>query len=127
MNTQQEMPWLAEVPDPQPLPESIIERIESEAQAVALCWSRRSVPYTQQEAADKLRINRGVFTLILNGTRAVPPGKRILFQRLCGNWAITQYEMHEAGMNSHPKRRASDFGGRRGQFMERRNQERRSA
>lgn len=127
MTTQREMPWLAEVPDPQPLPEDIVRRIENEAQAVALCWSRRRTPYTQQDAADKLQINRGVFTLILNGTRAVPPGKRVLFQRLCGNWALTQYEMQEAKIYTNPKRRASDVGGRRGQFIERRDNDRRQS
>lgn len=116
-----ELPLLGVMDRPVFLPEEEVERINSEKEAIATCWAYRRTKYTQKAAAAMLEINQGVFSQALNGERNLPPGTRIAFQWLCGNWALTQYEMKEAQaamrINQCPKRRASDWGGRRGEPM----------
>lgn len=109
-----ELSLLAEMRPPTLLSESEILRIKDEAEAVSYCWSMRRRKVTQKQAASDLGINQGVFSQVLNGKRSMPPNKRILFQWYCGNWALTQWESCQAQIPFNmPKRRASDFGGRR--------------
>ena len=99
------------------LSDTEISRIKSEAEAIATCWAYRRVKYTQKKAAELLDINAGVFSQVLNGQRGMPPGKRVPFQQLCGNWALTQYELTHVEDVEHiytgPERRTCMQGGRR--------------
>lgn len=89
---QREMPFFAVVGEPEMLAEMLISRLSSEHQALALCWHKRRVKFSQADAAAKLGIPKSHMTNILAGKKYLPYDKRIEFQALCGNWAIRQYE-----------------------------------
>lgn len=98
------------------LPTDVISACETETDALQMCWAyRRIKSMTQRTAADLLEIDRGVFSRMLTGQVNIPPNKRIMFQSLCGNRALFQFEAMVLGRVAQTTgRRASDMGGRRG-------------
>ena len=69
-----------------------INLCNSEADAVSLCWNKRTIKYGVREAARLLDISVSHLSNIINGKKYLPHDFRIKFQILCGNWAIRQYE-----------------------------------
>lgn len=89
---------LQEVGEPAFLPESIVARIETEADAVAWCWAMRRVKgMTMTEAARHLGMPKSHFSNIIAGKKYPPYGARVAMQRLCGNWLIRQWEDRHCG------------------------------
>lgn len=89
---------LAEVGEPAWLPESIVSRFETEADAFAWCWSLRRVKaMTLTEAARHLGTSKSHLSLTIAGKKYPRWDMRIAFQRLCGNWALRQYEDRKCG------------------------------
>jgi hypothetical protein len=89
---------LQEIGDVRFLPESIVSRLGSEAEAVAWCWAQRRIKgMGVTEAARYLGMPKSHLSNILNGKKYLPFGKRIELQRLCGNWLIRQWEDRQCG------------------------------
>lgn len=89
---------LQEVGEPAFLPESVISRLENEADAVSWCWALRRVKgMGVTEAARYLGMPKSHLSNILAGKKYPPFGVRIELQRLCGNWAIRQWEDRKCG------------------------------
>ena len=89
---------LAEVGEPGWMPDSVIARIGSEAEAFAWCWAlRRIKAMTLTEAARHLGIPKSHLSQCLAGKKYPRWDMRVAFQRLCGNWVIRQYEDRECG------------------------------
>ena len=89
---------LAEIGEPVFLSESVLSHIHTEGDAISWCWAlRRCKPLTVSEAARILGIPKSHFSNIINGKKYLPHGMRIALQRLCGNWAIRQWEDRECG------------------------------
>lgn len=89
---------MQEVGHPVFLPESILARIDSEADAVAWCWAMRRIKaMTMTEAARHLGVPKSHLSNILSGKKYPSWGMRIALQRLCGNWVIRQWEDRECG------------------------------
>ena len=97
---QREIPILSHLPPGDWLPEMLIDRCKSEADAVALCWHRRRSKYSLNEAARLLDIPASHMSNILSGKKYLPNGFRGAFQRLCGNWAIRQWEDKTEGFQT---------------------------
>ncbi|KPF66095.1 hypothetical protein IP84_16915 [beta proteobacterium AAP99] len=90
---------LAEIGDPAFVPETVMARIETEADAWAWCWALRRIKgMTATEAARHLGMPKSHFSNILSGKKYPSWGSRIAFQRLCGNWCIRQWEDRQLGL-----------------------------
>lgn len=89
---------LQQVGDPKFLPESLVSRIQTEAEAVAWCWAHRRIKaMTVTEAARLLGMPKSHMSNILAGKKYLPWGVRVELQRLCGNWLIRQWEDRHCG------------------------------
>lgn len=98
MNNQREIPILADTKPPEMLSALLVDRCRSEGDAVLLCWSKRRVKYSLHEAARLMSLPVSHLSNILSGKKYLPNGFRGAFQRLCGNWAIRQYEDKTEGL-----------------------------
>ncbi len=84
---------LGAMPDPEWLSDVWISRCRSEKDAVLLCWAKRTRKgLTSRQAAEELGLQSSHMSNILSGSKYLPHDFRIRFQRMCGNWAIRQYE-----------------------------------
>ena len=92
-----ELPLLAEIRGPEWLADYLIARCKNEADATALCWHMRRVKYGMNEAARLLGVPCSHLSNIVSGKKYMPNDGRMAFQRLCGNWAIRQYEDMQEG------------------------------
>lgn len=89
---------LAQVGPPKFLPESLVARIKTEAEAVAWCWAHRRIKaMTVTEAARHLRMPKSHLSNILSGKKYLPWGKRVELQLICGNWLVRQWEDRHCG------------------------------
>lgn len=89
---------LQEIGEPAFLPEYVVSRMKDEADAVSYCWAQRRIKgMGVTEAARYLGVPKSHLSNILNGKKYLPWGKRLELQRLCGNWAIRQWEDRQAG------------------------------
>jgi hypothetical protein len=89
---------LQEVGEPTFLPEYVVSRIQTEADAVAYCWAHRRIKALGvTEAARYLGMPKSHLSNILSGKKYLPWGKRVELQRLCGNWLIRQWEDRHCG------------------------------
>lgn len=81
------------MPEPEWLSDVWISRCRSEKDAVLLCWAKRARKgLTCRQAAEELGLQASHMSNILSGSKYLPHDFRIRFQRMCGNWAIRQYE-----------------------------------
>ncbi len=84
---------LGVMPEPEWLSDVWISRCRSEKDAVLLCWAKRTRKgLTARQAAEELGLQPSHMSNILGGSKYLPHDFRIRFQRMCGNWAIRQYE-----------------------------------
>jgi transcriptional regulator with XRE-family HTH domain len=92
---------LQEIGEPEFLPDSVVRRIETEADAVAWCWAMRRIKgLTMTEAARYLGVPKSHMSNILAGKKYPCWGFRIDLQRLCGNWLIRQWEDRHMGFRT---------------------------
>lgn len=92
---------LQEIGEPGWLPEYVIARFADEADAFAWCWAHRRIKaMTVTEAARHLGMPKSHLSAVLNGTKYPRWDMRINFQRLCGNWALRQYEDRRCGFHT---------------------------
>ena len=97
---QREMPLLGEIAAPVFVSAMLIDRLRCEADAVALCWAKRRVKYSLTHAAALMDMPKSHLSQILSGKKYLPNGFRGRFQRLCGNWAIRQWEDMTEGLTT---------------------------
>lgn len=97
---QREMPFFQSLPEPKWLPAYLIDKLTCETDAVLLCWNMRRSKYTIAEAARHLDIPASHLSSIISGKKYLPNGFRPLFQVLCGNWAIRQFEDKDCGFHT---------------------------
>lgn len=84
--------------EPIDLPMAAIERCASKEDAVLECWNhRRDRNLTHDRAAAAMGVSRPTFTRLLGGQAAFRGTQESVFQRLCGNRAIVQYQAWELG------------------------------
>jgi hypothetical protein len=89
---------LQEVGEPAFLSDAVIARIRDEADAVSYCWAHRRVKgMGVTEAARYLGMPKSHLSNVLSGKKYLPWNRRLELQRLCGNWAIRQWEDRAAG------------------------------
>jgi transcriptional regulator with XRE-family HTH domain len=89
---------LQEIGEPEFLSESVVARLQDEADAVAWCWALRRIKgMGVTEGARYLGMPKSHLSNILNGKKYLPFGKRVELQRLCGNWLIRQFEDRQCG------------------------------
>lgn len=89
---------LGVVPDGEWVSDVLVSRCRTEGDAVVLCWAKRTrKAMTLRQAAEELSIQPSHMSNILSGKKYLPHDFRINFQRLCGNWAIRQYEDRACG------------------------------
>jgi len=97
---QREIPILTETAAMQWIDPLWIGRCRCEGDAVLLCWNKRKVKYSLSHAAALLEIPKSHLSNILSGKKYLPNGFRGKFQRLCGNWAIRQWEDAAEGLQT---------------------------
>lgn len=95
---QREIPALSLLSEPRWLDDFLVNRLRNEKDAVALCWaSRTRKQLTIRGAAEELGLPASHLSNIVSGKKYLPHDFRIKFQKLCGNWAIRQYEDRACG------------------------------
>lgn len=99
-HSQREIPLMGVVAAPEWLNPMWIDRCRDEADAVALCWAKRRVKYSLTHAAALMDMPKSHLSQILSGKKYLPNGFRGRFQRLCGNWAIRQWEDKAEGFST---------------------------
>lgn len=91
-----ELSLMAEIKGPGDLPEYLVARCGTETDAVMLCWHMRRVKYGVREAARLLDMPASHLSNVISGKKYLPHNS-VAFQRLCGNWAIRQWQDKQAG------------------------------
>jgi hypothetical protein len=97
---QREIPILADTKPPEWVSAVLVDRCHSEGDAILLCWNKRRVKYSLNEAARLMGLPVSHLSNILSGKKYLPNGFRGVFQRLCGNWSIRQYEDKTEGFKT---------------------------
>jgi hypothetical protein len=101
-HSQRQIPALGFMSDPEWIPDMLVSRLRSEKDAVVLCWAKRTRKHlTLRRAAEELGIQPSHLSNIVSGKKYLPHDFRIKFQKLCGNWAIRQYEDRACGFLTH--------------------------
>jgi hypothetical protein len=101
-HSQRQIPALVLMSDPEWLPDMLVGRLRNERDAVVLCWAKRTRRHlTLRRAAEELGMSASHLSNILSGKKYLPHDFRIKFQKLCGNWAIRQYEDMACGFLTH--------------------------
>jgi hypothetical protein len=101
-HSQRQIPALVLMSDPEWLPDMLVGRLRNERDAVVLCWAKRTRRHlTLRRAAEELGMPASHLSNILSGKKYLPHDFRIKFQKLCGNWAIRQYEDRACGFLTH--------------------------
>jgi hypothetical protein len=101
-HSQRQIPALVLMSDPEWLPDMLVGRLRNERDAVVLCWAKRTRRHlTLRRAAEELGMSASHLSNILSGKKYLPHDFRIKFQKLCGNWAIRQYEDRACGFLTH--------------------------
>jgi hypothetical protein len=92
---------LGALPDTEWVEPLLIARLRSEKDAVSLCWAKRTRKgLTLRQASEEIGIPASHLSNILSGQKYLPHDFRIKFQKLCGNWAIRQYEDRACGFTT---------------------------
>lgn len=95
---QRQIPALGLLSEPQWLDEFLVKRLRSEKDAVVLCWAKRTRKQLSiRGAAEELGLPASHLSNIVSGKKYLPHDFRIKFQKLCGNWALRQYEDRACG------------------------------
>lgn len=93
-----QIPALSLLSEPEWLDEFLVQRLRNEKDAVVLCWAKRTRKnLTIRGAAEELGLSASHLSNIVSGKKYLPHDFRIRFQKLCGNWAIRQYEDRACG------------------------------
>ena len=97
-HSQRQIPALILMSEPEWLSDMLVNRLRREHDAVVLCWAKRTRRHlTLRGAAEELGLQPSHLSNILSGKKYLPHDFRIKFQKLCGNWAIRQYEDRACG------------------------------
>lgn len=97
-HSQRQIPAFSLLSEPEWLSDMLIARLRSEKDAVVLCWAKRVRRHlTLRRAAEELSLQPSHLSNIVSGKKYLPHDFRIKFQKLCGNWAIRQYEDRACG------------------------------
>ena len=101
-HSQRVIPAFSLVSDPVWIEDFLVARLRNEKDAVVLCWAKRTRKHLSvRGAAEELGLPASHLSNILSGKKYLPHDFRIKFQKLCGNWAIRQYEDRICGFLTH--------------------------
>jgi len=105
---QRQIPLLAEARKPELVDPALIQKLDSEEEAILLCVHLSRLSY--EAICSRLGIDKGHWSRILQGRAHFPTRKRLALMQLCGNLAPIQYEALRAGLtiyeNPAAKRKA---------------------
>lgn len=111
---QRQMPLPGEARKPELVPVELLQCCRHRLDAIRLCMQLSSL--THAYIAERLTIDPGHLSRVLSGQAHFPDTKSVQLMELCGNLAPVQWEMMAMGISGDaplPKRRNTDFGGRR--------------
>lgn len=113
-----QMGIVGEARRPTLVPQALIENCRHRLDAIVLCIQLSR--FSHERIAEELGIDKGHLSRMLQGKAYFPDTKSVRLMEFCGNMAPLQFEMYAMGMvtTEVPKRRHSDFGGRRGEWRE---------
>lgn len=92
---QREMPFLSEVKQPVLVADALLQHCKHRLDAIRLCVQLSSL--ANETIAEKLGIDKGHFSRIMQGKAHFPDSKSIELMMLCGNYAPMQYEAMACG------------------------------
>ena len=98
---QREMPILGEPRKPDLAPLELVGKCKNGMDAIRLCIQLSGLAY--ETICDRLGIDKGHWTRILQGRAHFPTAKRVDLMRLCGNFAPLQFEASECGFELQEK------------------------
>jgi len=105
---QRQIPLLAEVRKPELVDPALIEKLDGEDEAILLCVHLSR--FSHEAICQRLGIDKGHWSRILQGRAHFPTRKRLALMQLCGNLAPIQYEALKSGLtiyeNPAAKRKA---------------------
>lgn len=112
---QREMPVMGETRKMAWVSDDLMAQCRHRLDAIRLCIQLSGLSH--EFIGSQLNIDKGHLSRIMQGKAHFPDSKSTALMELCGNYAPMQYEMRHFHINAHPKRRSTDWGGRRGQEM----------
>jgi hypothetical protein len=93
---QRQLPgMLGAVRKPAKVDDALLRTCASELDAIHLCVHLAKLPH--YAIAERLGIDKGHWTRMMQGQAHFPTNKITALQRLCGNWAVLQWQNREAG------------------------------
>lgn len=101
---QRQIPLLAEARTPELVDPALIERLDSEDEAILLCVHLSRLSH--EAVCSRLGIDKGHWSRILQGRAHFPTRKRLSLMQLCGNLAPIQYEALRSGLSLYESPRA---------------------
>lgn len=94
---QRMLPILNTLPDVANAPDELVGHCKSGHEAVQLCVQLSH--FSHEAICERLGIDKGHWSRIMQGRAHFPTDKRVALMRLCGNRAPLQYEAHELGLD----------------------------
>ena len=105
---QRQIPLLAEARKPELVDPALISKLDGEDEAILLCVHLSRLSH--EAICQRLGIDKGHWSRILQGRAHFPTRKRLSLMQLCGNLAPIQYEALKSGLtvyeNPAAKRKA---------------------
>lgn len=95
IDMQREMPFFADLPDPEFLPDHLIETCNSFGDALSLCIQYSRLSY--EAISNRSGINPPTISKMLKGSAGIKRKQLETIQRICGNYAIAQFFARDAG------------------------------
>lgn len=93
---QRQLPgMLGAVRKPAKVDPALLRTCSCELDAIHLCVHLAKLPH--YAIAERLGIDKGHWTRMMQGQAHFPTNKITALQRLCGNWAVLQYQNQVAG------------------------------
>ena len=93
---QREMPFLGIARRPELVDWALVAKCADEIEALQLCVQRSRYKY--EVLAEKLGIDKGHFTRIMQGSANLPARKRTQLMSICGNLAPVQFDCLRFGL-----------------------------
>ncbi len=104
------MPGLAPAPrkhldeGPRKVEDALLRTCSTTLDAIHLCIHLSKLPH--YVIAEKLGVDRGHWTRMMQSQAHFPTNKITDLQRLCGNWAVLQFQNMEAGFEMYEDAKA---------------------
>lgn len=99
MTAQMRMPMMAVAAKPKKISSELLETCDSLLDSIHLCIHLSKLPH--YVIAEKLGIDRGHWTRMMQAQAHFPTNKLKLLQEVCGNYAPLQYQNMESGFEMY--------------------------